>query len=194
MRVDIGGDTVDAQERFDKAAATQLVFEDALFHIVGHLIRTTGSRRLVLTGGTALNAIANMRLMDHFDGLHVWVPPVPGDAGVPVGAAYHFALANGAPLGEQLRHAFYCGVAASDARDRGGAARQPMISAGSVWAIRRMRPDAIALPTCSPGASRVTACWACSRASPRRGRARWGIARSWPIRAIRARWKPSTGW
>jgi carbamoyltransferase len=111
MRVDIGDGPVDAQERFDKAAATQLVFEDALFHIIGHLIRTTGSSRLVLTGGTALNAIANMRLMDHFEGLHVWVPPVPGDAGVPVGAAYHFALANGAPLGMKLRHAFHCGVA-----------------------------------------------------------------------------------
>jgi carbamoyltransferase len=113
MRVDIGADTVDARERFDKAAATQLVFEDALFHIIGHLIRTTGSSRLVLTGGTALNAIANMRLMDRFEGLHVWVPPVPGDPGVAVGAAYHFALANGAPLGAKLRHTFYCGVAAS---------------------------------------------------------------------------------
>lgn len=111
MRVDMTSDAVDAQERFDKAAATQLVFEDALFHVVGHLIRTTGSRKLVLTGGTALNAIANMRLMDHFDKLHIWAPPVPGDAGVPVGAAYHFALANGAPLGERLHHTFYCGAA-----------------------------------------------------------------------------------
>ena len=111
MRVDVSGEAVDAQERFDKAAATQLVFEDALFHIVGHLIRTTGSDKLVLTGGTALNAIANMRLMDHFDGLHVWVPPVPGDAGVAVGAAYHFALTHGASLGHRLSHAFYCGVA-----------------------------------------------------------------------------------
>jgi len=111
MRVDPGGDIGDAQERFDKAAATQLVFEDALFHIIGHWKRVTGSERLVLTGGTALNAIDNMRLMDRFDGLHVWVPPVPGDAGVPIGAAYHFALANSAPLGPKLRHAFYCGAA-----------------------------------------------------------------------------------
>ena len=111
MRVDIASAEVDSQARFDKAAATQLVFEDALFHIVGHLMRTTGSRRLVLTGGTALNAIANMRLLDHHPGLHIWVPPVPSDAGVPVGAAYHFALSNGAPLGKKLGHAFYCGVA-----------------------------------------------------------------------------------
>ena len=115
MRVDPGSDAVDSQARFDKAAATQLVFEDALFHIVGHLIRSTGSNRLVLTGGTALNAIANMRLMDRFPGLHIWVPPVPSDAGVPVGAAYHFALANGAPLGPPLTHAFHCGEAPSDA-------------------------------------------------------------------------------
>jgi carbamoyltransferase len=115
MRVDIASATVDDQDRFDKAAATQLVFEDALFHIIGHLIGTTGSRRLVLTGGTALNAIANMRLMDRFPGLRVWVPPVPGDAGAPVGAAYHFAIANGAPLGAPLRHAFHCGVAPTNA-------------------------------------------------------------------------------
>ena len=102
---------MDSQERFDKAAATQLVFEDALFHIVGHLIRTTGSRRLVLTGGTALNAIANMRLLDHYRGPAYLGTSGAGDAGVPVGAAYHFALANGAPLGERLRHAFYCGAA-----------------------------------------------------------------------------------
>jgi carbamoyltransferase len=80
------------QERTDKAAATQLVFEDALSHIIDGCIRSTGSARLVLTGGTALNAVANMRLMEIFDEayyervlgrpgrLHLWVPPVPGDA------------------------------------------------------------------------------------------------------------------
>lgn len=129
MRVDPGSGSVNAPERFDKAAATQLVFEDALFHIVGHMIRETGSSRLVLTGGTALNAIANMRLIEHFDTgfyqrtlgrgqttLHVWVPPVAGDAGAAAGSAYQFALANGARPGRGLQHAFYCGVPAT-ARD-----------------------------------------------------------------------------
>jgi len=51
------------QERLDKAAATQMVFEDALVHVVDHFIRTTGSDRLVLTGGIALNALGNMRLV-----------------------------------------------------------------------------------------------------------------------------------
>ena len=132
MRVDVGGETVDSQDRFDKAAATQLVFEDALFHIVGHLIRTTGSRRLVLTGGTALNAIANMRMLDHYPDLHVWVPPVPSDAGVPVGAAYHFALSHGAPLGEQAASRIPLRRGAWRWRDRGCAAQTPARSAGNV--------------------------------------------------------------
>ena len=113
------------QERLDKAAATQMVFEDALIHIIDRLIRTTGSDRLVLTGGAALNAVANMRLLEHFDAsyydrvlkrstqLHLWVPPVPGDAGVTVGAAYAFAAAAGVGFGPTLEHAFYCGRSSS---------------------------------------------------------------------------------
>ena len=110
-------------DRVDKAAAVQLVFEDALFHIVQHLIRETRSTRLVMTGGTAFNCVANMRLLEHFDArwyqrnlgmrgatLRLWVPPVPGDAGVAIGAAYHFACLAGAKPGESLQHAFYCGM------------------------------------------------------------------------------------
>lgn len=111
----------DTQERLDKAAATQMVFEDGLFHIVDHLIRATGCDRLVLTGGAALNASANMRLLEHFDTdyyertlqrstrLHLWTPPVPGDSGVTLGAPYAFAAAAGLASASPLRHAFYCG-------------------------------------------------------------------------------------
>lgn len=112
----------DTQERLDKAAATQMVFEDALIHVIDFLIRQTGSDRLVLTGGTALNAIANMRLLEHFNEayfervlekrtrLHIWVPPVPNDAGVTLGAPYMFAQLAGARIGSPMDHTFYCGL------------------------------------------------------------------------------------
>jgi carbamoyltransferase len=112
----------DTQDRLDKAAATQLVFEDAMIHVVDHLLRVTGASRLVLTGGVALNAVGNMRLLEHFNEawfarvqkrkarLHLWVPPVPGDAGVTIGAAWRFAQLAGAPRGAPMTHAFYCGL------------------------------------------------------------------------------------
>jgi carbamoyltransferase len=111
----------DTKARLDKAAATQLVFEDAMIHVVDHLLRLTGAHRLVLTGGVALNAVGNMRLLEHFDEpwfagaqgrkarLHLWVPPTPGDAGVTIGAAWLFAQLAGAPRGAPITHAFYCG-------------------------------------------------------------------------------------
>ena len=110
------------QARLDIAAATQMVFEDALMHVIAHLIVATGSDRLVLTGGIGLNALGNMRLLEHFDEdfyrreigrttrLHLWVPPVPNDAGVTAGAAYMGAYLAGYGLGPPIEHAFYCGV------------------------------------------------------------------------------------
>src|SRR6202012_5227559 len=112
----------DTSDRLDKAAATQLVFEDAMIHVVDHLLRPTGASRLVLTGGVALNAVGNMRLLEHFDEgwfaeaqqrkscLHLWVPPTPGDPGVTIGAAWLFAHLAGSPRGAPMTHAFYCGL------------------------------------------------------------------------------------
>jgi carbamoyltransferase len=89
---------------------------------VDHLLRSTGANRLVLTGGVALNAVGNMRMLEHFDAawfsrnqqrharLHLWVPPVPGDPGVTIGAAWLFAHLAGSPRGAPMTHAFYCGL------------------------------------------------------------------------------------
>jgi carbamoyltransferase len=114
------------QERVEKAAALQLVFEDALFHIVDFLIRHTGSNQLVFSGGTSLNCVANMNLLNNFNEayyhrnfkqknttLHLWVPPNPSDTGAAMGACYNFAMIHGAPLGPAMKHAFICGSAPS---------------------------------------------------------------------------------
>lgn len=138
LRVEDIDQRPDTEDRLDKAAATQLVFEDALIHIVDHLLRVTGANRLVLTGGVALNALGNMRLLEHFDEawftkaqrhnacLHLWVPPTPGDAGVTIGAAWQMAHKAGAPRGAALTHAFYCGT--SPATDDVAAALEDVAS------------------------------------------------------------------
>ena len=77
----------DTQDRLDKAAATQLVFEDAMIHVVDHLLRTTGAHRLVLTGGVALNAVGNMRLLRTFRRGMVRKQPAAKGPPASVGAA-----------------------------------------------------------------------------------------------------------
>lgn len=104
-----------------------MVFEDALFHIVDHLIRLTGSNQLVMSEGTSLNCLANMNLLEEFNEdyyrrylkkenvrLHLWVPPNPSDTRAAMGACYHFAMTHGAPPGPSLKHAFVCGSAPAD--------------------------------------------------------------------------------
>lgn len=113
------------RDRVDLAAATQLVFEDVIFHIVDYLIRNSRSDQLVMSGGTALNALANMRLLEHFDNqwykrnlgmdtqLKLWIPPVTGDAGVTIGAAYSAAMRAEVPCGDNLKQASWCGIPAT---------------------------------------------------------------------------------
>jgi carbamoyltransferase len=134
-------------ERVDKAAATQMLFEDVLFHVIEHLILVTGSDKLVMSGGTALNCIANMKMLELFDTdfyerylgkktrLHLWVPPTPSDPGVVTGAAFNFALSNGVPPGAPMRHAFYCGTPPPAASIREALAQASEIDSMSVGNI-----------------------------------------------------------
>ena len=78
----------DTKDRLDKAAATQLVFEDALIHVVDHLLRATGaSRRPDRRRGAERGR--QHAAAGHFDEawfakaqqrkarLHLWVLPIP---------------------------------------------------------------------------------------------------------------------
>jgi carbamoyltransferase len=146
----------DTKDRLDKAAATQLVLEDAMIHVVDHLLRTTGAHRLVLTGGVALNAVGNMRLLEHFDEswfeknqgrrvrLHLWVPPVPGDPGVAIGAAWQFTHCAGSPRGEAMTHAFYCGTPPKEADIAAALAADDVASQAIGDVSTRQGRDAIA--------------------------------------------------
>lgn len=76
-----------AQVHFDLAAAAQRRLEDAVFHLVGHWVASTGLRRVAFAGGVALNCVAIGKLAASglVDG--VYVQPAAGDEGTAVGAA-----------------------------------------------------------------------------------------------------------
>ena len=73
------------QDRFDIAAAVQVVYQSRLMEFMDMAKRITGKKNLVFMGGCALNCLANTALWKVFD--NVWIMPNPGDAGSSLGAA-----------------------------------------------------------------------------------------------------------
>jgi len=72
------------QDMYDIAAATQTIFEHALYKLSIWAKNYTGAKHLALAGGGALNKQAVDLIRNQWDS--VWVPPNPGDAGSCVGA------------------------------------------------------------------------------------------------------------
>jgi carbamoyltransferase len=92
----------------DVARALQTVTEDVVIHVTRHLAATYPSRNLVLTGGVALNCVANARILRDTDFRRVWVPPCASDTGAPLGSAlWHHHQTLGKPRGFELTHAFH---------------------------------------------------------------------------------------
>lgn len=79
----------DQQAHADLAASTQAALEVALEHLVRTAAGRSGSRRLCLAGGVALNNVANEKLvaLGLFD--EIFVMPAAEDSGPAIGAAYY---------------------------------------------------------------------------------------------------------
>lgn len=85
------------QVDMDLARSVQEVTEDVVLKMAQHLKEQTGENRLVMSGGVALNSVANGKLQRAgiFD--DVWIQPAAGDAGSALGAAlfgWHQYLGN----------------------------------------------------------------------------------------------------
>ena len=76
---------VSEEDKFDIAAAAQMVYEQRLNDFMRMAKSLTGKNNLVFMGGCALNSSANTLLWKIFD--MIWIMPNPGDAGSSLGAA-----------------------------------------------------------------------------------------------------------
>ena len=91
----------------DVAASLQALLEEAYLHVVRGLHARTGSTRLCLAGGVALNAVANGRVLRETPFSDVWVQPAAGDSGTAVGAAFHVWHEElGRPRRHVMEHAY----------------------------------------------------------------------------------------
>jgi len=76
---------ISEEDKFDIAAAVQMVYEQRLNDFMRMAKSLTGKNNLVFMGGCALNSSANTLLWNIFD--MIWIMPNPGDAGSSLGAA-----------------------------------------------------------------------------------------------------------
>ena len=79
----------------DLAASVQQRLEEVLVDLATWVHEQTGDRVLTLAGGTALNCVANTRILAESPFQEVWVQPAAGDAGTALGAALHVATELG---------------------------------------------------------------------------------------------------
>ncbi len=77
------------QFHMDLASSIQAVTEEIVIKIASSLRKETGIKNLCLSGGVALNCVANGKLLKEeiFD--NIWIQPASGDAGSSLGAALY---------------------------------------------------------------------------------------------------------
>jgi len=75
------------QRDMDLARSVQAVTEEIMLRIARHVHRMTGEENLCLSGGVALNCVANGRILREGPFKRIWIQPAAGDAGGALGAA-----------------------------------------------------------------------------------------------------------
>jgi carbamoyltransferase len=73
----------------DLAASLQAAYEKAFFHVLNYAYKLTGIPNLCLSGGCALNSLANGKIFAHTPFREVYIQPGSSDAGGCLGAAYY---------------------------------------------------------------------------------------------------------
>ncbi|MCL4449359.1 MAG: carbamoyltransferase [Actinobacteria bacterium] len=71
----------------DLAFGIQNLLEESALHVAKRLREVVGSDKLCLSGGIALNSVANTRLLREAGFDHIFIPPAASDAGNALGAA-----------------------------------------------------------------------------------------------------------
>ncbi len=101
----------------DLARSIQEVTEDVVLRLARTAHRETGMRNIVLSGGVALNCVANGRLLREGPFDDIWIQPAASDAGSALGAAlfvWHQTLNNARVPDSFRQKGSYLGPAFTD--------------------------------------------------------------------------------
>ncbi|MBK7535998.1 MAG: carbamoyltransferase [Myxococcales bacterium] len=87
LHLELEPDALSQDDARSLAATSQTAFETLLLETIASVLQGASVDGLVLTGGCALNVVANERVRRTF-GVPVHVPPAPNDGGISVGALW----------------------------------------------------------------------------------------------------------
>ena len=78
------------QNRRDMAYAVQTQSQEQVARLIEKAVEKTGNKNVVLSGGYALNCVANYFYLDRLKdlGINIYVEPISSDAGTAIGAAF----------------------------------------------------------------------------------------------------------
>jgi len=71
------------------AASLQEMYEEAFFHLLGHVYQETKATNLCLAGGCAMNSVANGKVFDKTPFKDLYIQSAAGDGGGAIGAAFY---------------------------------------------------------------------------------------------------------
>ena len=86
---DFNGDATELENRRDMAYAIQTESQEMVLKLIRKSVELSGTKNVVLSGGYALNCVANYWYLDQLkdEGINLYVEPVSNDAGTAMGAA-----------------------------------------------------------------------------------------------------------
>ena len=74
----------------DIANSIQVVLEETLVKVVDFMVDEYNIKNLCMSGGVALNCVANGQILRESKADKIWIQPASGDAGAALGAAAHY--------------------------------------------------------------------------------------------------------
>lgn len=96
-----------SKEHKDLAFATQHYLEKIGINLVKQAINITGSHKICLTGGVALNCKMNKKLMELPEVKDIFIQPVAHDAGIVLGAVIEASHKRGYTPSFTMRHNYF---------------------------------------------------------------------------------------
>ena len=75
------------QDHMDLAKSTQVVYENVFFTVLNNLYKKYKCENLSLSGGCAMNSVANGKIIKNTPFKKIYISPNPGDAGGAIGSA-----------------------------------------------------------------------------------------------------------